>query len=248
MFHASLFIFAISLLLSLTRSLWIAVIAAPLILALLLGKSGGMPRIILVGLIIILLVMFVSPVVVPSLDLADLVYSRYETLADEVLRTQSTRTRIAVARVEIQAWLDGNWLIGRGLGFFWTDEYYGFFGKEVAWGHLGYIAYLARLGLIGLFVYGVYLPLSGIRAARRLYLYSGDDILRELASLGFACFIVNSVAHIMSGSYLQLGNVVSGLLFGAVIGMEVVQSKTVSTYGVKIYAPVAPNNRRHPIV
>lgn len=241
-------IFAISLLLSSTRSLWISVIAAPLILAFLLGKLDGMPRIMTMGLIIVLLVMLVFPVVLPSLDPVNLVYSRYETLRDEALRYQSTRTRVAVARVETQAWLEGNWLIGRGLGFHWADEYYSVFGKEVAWGHLGYIAYLARLGLVGLFVYGIYVPLSGIRAARRLYLNSSDDTLRELASLGLACFIVNSVAHSMSGSYLQLGSVISGLLFGAVISMEAVQAKKLSISGAKFYEPVASYHRRHPIV
>jgi hypothetical protein len=72
--------------------------------------------------------------------------------------------REAAIMAELAAWLEGNWLLGRGIGFQNGPG----FDPTLAWGHNGYTGYLASLGLLGLVAYALLVPLAVVRPALAL--------------------------------------------------------------------------------
>lgn len=67
---------------------------------------------------------------------------------------------------ELKAWLDGNLVLGEGIGFYNLNKYVNL--GDVAWGHNGYSDYLANLGLLGFILFGVSMPRLGLARARVL--------------------------------------------------------------------------------
>lgn len=216
--YVAISLFMLSLLLNQTRSTWISVTVASIILAVLLKHKGFIIHILYVAVPLLVVLFLIVPWVTP-LNPTDIISARYNTLADESMREYTTKTRWADIEAETQAWLEGNWLFGRGFAYFYADRWvWSYDEKEVAWAHVGYVTYLAQLGLLGLIIYGFYVPLAGIRAGRGLYFQCSEGASRRLALLGLSCFIVNAVQFAMSSSYLQPQMVIPGLLLGAVIG------------------------------
>jgi hypothetical protein len=120
--------------------------------------------------------------------------------------------REEVIPAELNAWLEGNWLVGRGLGFQngpGMDE-------NLAWGHNGYTSYLSNLGLLGFAAYGLAVPLIVARWALGLT-RRPVDADRLLGWLGLATVGCCSIQAALSGGLLA-GHVFSAyaLLAGVV--------------------------------
>jgi hypothetical protein len=114
---------------------------------------------------------------------------------------------------ELNAWLEGNWFLGRGLGFQngpGMDE-------TLAWGHNGYTSYLANLGLLGFAAYALAVPLLVARWALGLTRRpAGPD--RLVGWLGLATVGCCSIQAALSG----------GLLAGHVFSMYAILAGVVS--------------------
>jgi hypothetical protein len=130
---------------------------------------------------------------------------------------QSIDSRVLAYQVEMKDWLAGNIIIGRGLNYY--RKVHGQYSlpsqSGIAYGHLGYIAYLSQLGLIGFIVYGFYFPLAVLRRARRLIKLPGlSPPATHLVLLTGACFLVQSLIYLFSGSFLLI-TFIPGILAGA---------------------------------
>ena len=108
--------------------------------------------------------------------------------------------------MELRDYWHGNpleWLLGLGLGYFGGPQS----DPQVAWGHVGYVTYLSNLGLAGLFTLGFLLPwrafVRGLELSR-----SGDPAKR---AFGWLCCIL--LVSMVSCSITS-----SGLLVAAVYG------------------------------
>jgi hypothetical protein len=151
-----------------------------------------------------------------GIDPIKLVQERFVTLVDADTRYGSqTGTRERDFKVEMTHWWEGTLIFGRGLAFFQTmpnpDQGPGY----VAFGHLGYVTYLAQMGLVGLLIYGVYLPFSILRGARRLWSTSDVAEVRFLALLSGASITYLSLMFVMSSQFLSPGFEAPGVLYGS---------------------------------
>lgn len=221
-------LFITSIFLNMTRSHWIAVAAAILGVTMILK---GAKRILRLGgllLVLLILALIIFPVLIPQLDPVDIAVSRYQSIADQAIRYQTTVTRINALSVEGRAWIDGGpivWLFGNGFGYRWADQWripYGATsseGERVAWGHVGYISYLANLGILGLLVYGFYIPLKSISLGRQVCEEGVSPSTKLLGTIILASGIASPINFFISGSYLQPEMIVPGLLLGAGIGI-----------------------------
>ena len=142
---------------------------------------------------------------------------------------EGNESRWNALRVEMEAWLDGNPLIGRGLTFYAGGKFRGglhggFHGFGIAFGHLGYVTYLSQLGLIGFLVYAFWLPLVIISRARLLLQqpHAPPEVV-HLAAVTGACFIYYPLMFFFSGSFL-VGCYVPGILTGGVWGLTSLKS------------------------
>ena len=111
------------------------------------------------------------------------------------------------------AWQEGNWLLGRGLGFHNGPSY----DQGVPWGHNGYTSYLANLGFIGFVVYGLVVPGVIVRRARAL-IRSMEPTGRSLGVLALATVGFCSIQSAFSSGLLA-GHIYSmyGLLAGVAV-------------------------------
>lgn len=211
-------LFVTSAVSSQTRSVWIATVAAVPLLLILFQPRSQMMSILRLGVLVLFLVLavgWVSRVVAPGFDISEVVTQRMSTLFDEDPREAQTLTRINQFRVEMDSWLRGTLILGRGLFFFQTiDEGEG--RDSIAFAHLGYVTYLSQLGLLGLLIYGVYLPLNVVRDARQLWHHRGLPVLQYVGLLGATSVVFLSIMFLMSSSFLQLGYYAPGVLYGAV--------------------------------
>ncbi|MHB1132143.1 MAG: O-antigen ligase family protein [Chloroflexota bacterium] len=213
-YYAALGAFGVSLVLNQTRSLWIGFIVSIPLLVLVLRRPHAILRSIAVGTVTVVLAFAITTLTLPHVDLTSVVGERVQSLVDEDQRVLTTETRVS-AFEELEYWYEGNWLIGRGAAYHFSMGLAQ--DRTVAWGHLGYVTYLVRLGLIGLVAYGIFLPLVVIARGRRLIRGSSGEWGRSLAAVTLAVILLDSVAFLMSSSYLQ-SMPVSGLVFGALWG------------------------------
>jgi hypothetical protein len=225
--------FIASMVLSLTRSVWIATVAAlpatPLLYrrasrgcAAASRRAAASAAAALAGLAVLAVVASVVVAsLLPEVSLGRLVVERVEGLLDPELNRQSVGTRRAAAEVELEAWLDGTLLLGRGLFFFQehmkereeaTQTQYGF-------GHLGYVTYLSQLGLVGLLLYGIYVPVAVVGDSRRVWRASDAPASRYLGLLAGCCILYHALMFLMSSSLLTPWTYVPGVLAGAAGGL-----------------------------
>jgi hypothetical protein len=140
-------------------------------------------------------------------------FNTKESMAD-----RGIENRYMIITTQLNDWLDGNILTGRGLDYF--EIYARKLGGEarglIDWGTMTYVAYLSQLGLLGLFVYGVYFPLAVIFRARGITKTPEvSPVILYLALLGGGCFIMQYFNFIFSNSYLGQ-QYIPGILAGAV--------------------------------
>lgn len=224
----ALLLFTTSILLNQTRSLWFAIIMTILALSLLLKTMRNLIRFVVIASVLLIALQVVFQLFLPQLTPLQILTSRYQSLADETIRYQTTLTRINAIQVEGMAWLYGSPLsifFGNGLGYRWENSWvdaYGSTGSEgVAWGHVGYISYLSNLGLLGFLVYGVYLQVFGISMSLRLYNKHKIGPFADIALLGLVSSVLYAIMFAMSSSYLMPHVIVAGMLLGGVYGVMV---------------------------
>lgn len=159
-------------------------------------------------------------VAIPTMGLGGFADSYSERMSRVSSGDSSTRSREVAVDAEFSDWMDGNILVGRGLGYYFAPEIGSErSGDDVAYAHVGYVTYLSQLGVVGLLVYGVWFPFSSIAMARRVRANPHlGPWSRHLAGLSGAVFLFCVFGFAMSGSFLTpdvligvLGGVVSSL-------------------------------------
>lgn len=208
-------LFAVSVLLNQTRSIWISSIAAlPLIFLLFKQKKRALKTVMLpvISAIMFAALFIFMYFITPNISPADIVMERVRTLTDQDIRFRSTITRLLSFKLEMEAWSKGSLVFGRGLSYYSNSfsEYHE--GFPVAWGHLGHVTTLAQLGLIGLLVYSFYLPKIVIQASRRLWLDTSPEI-KFIGLLAGTSIIWSWLCFFMSDSFLSQ-HAADGVIFG----------------------------------
>jgi O-antigen ligase len=211
--------FLATLLLNQTRSLWLGTAASIPIVAYLFDRRNwcrSMTRVAVAGLLAVFVLAPVARRFIPGLDIIELINSRVATSLQSDPEARGSATRARAFRIEMQSWMDGTLVFGRGLCFFQAirnypeDE-----SRYVAFGHLGYVTYLSQAGLVGLLAYGLCLPLGVVRAGRRMWFHSSESAVRYAGLLGTASIMCVSIMFVTSAHFLSLGYFAPGVLYGA---------------------------------
>jgi len=211
-------LFVASILLSQTRSVWLAAMGSiPCLLILFRGERRitEVIRFAFVALVVIVAASFLCRRAMPGFDIVDMVNRRMEILGDPIKNPAGFGTRARTFNVEMNEWYDGTLILGRGLSFFRAIDNSEDPRFHVAFGHLGYVTYLSQLGIIGLLVYGVFLPFSVLRRGLWLWSNSSASSFRYVGLLGGASIIYLSIMFLMSSCFLGLGYEAPGVLYGA---------------------------------
>jgi len=180
-----------------TKSAWIMQLFAVSGLFFLLvreGRARKITRIVLISVLIVFVACGSFELLLGHrISLLDIILKGRMTRFDSPYDPYgSTASRWNAIKVEFNAWLNGNWLWGNGIGYYapvkWKlrQRYWG----KLAFGHIGYVAYLANLGLIGFFIYGLYIPIQLFRKGRKLW--------RHGVSEAFVCLGMYAVAWSLS--------------------------------------------------
>jgi hypothetical protein len=215
------FLFLVELVLSQTRSIAIGATLAALVYYGWLVPGSFVEK--LRRLRALVVIVFVGlMVVVPWSGLSGFVESYSGRIARTSVEDTSTRSRAVSIQVELENWLNGNVLLGQGLGYHYVQEFTRYkrnVTEDVAYGHIGYTTYLAQLGLLGFFVYGVWFPFTTIRMAKRVRANTKYSVLtRHLGGVGGALSLYCVFLFGLSGSFLSpevLPGVLSGFFYAA---------------------------------
>lgn len=211
-------LFAVSVLLNQTRSIWISSIAAIPLVFMLFPQKKAVKRAVIISLL--LPVLFIGMLAIihlatPSIKVDNIIAQRLTTLTDASNRSESTMTRQNDFERETTEWLRSTLVFGCGLVYFapyYLDYYRGY---RVAWGHLGHLSILTQLGIVGLFVFSIYLPIKIIQAARKLWRENSQEI-KFLGLLGGMCMVWSWICFFMSDSFLGYTHFTDGIIFGSV--------------------------------
>ncbi len=206
-----------SLLLNQTRSLWIAAVAAGVVVTIVFKRPKRGRRIVIASIafmFLLLIAIVTCRHLLPKLDVVRVVVDRAERLFDD--KTQMG-TRGRAFAIETEQWFAGSLIFGRGLCFFQTiDDHRDDFRKAIAFNHLGYITYLSQMGIVGLVIYGFFLPLTVLFDGRRLWRNAGDPAVQLTGLLAGASIICLSITFLMSSHFLASGYFAPGTLYGGV--------------------------------
>jgi hypothetical protein len=202
-------LFITSILLNQTRSIWFStVVTLPVALMLFRPKNVHIKLItwpfILTTLSIAILLS--AELITPEVNLINMIIVRLQDLASEY----HTFTRLLAFELEINAWLKGTLIFGRGLFFFSQYTHLDY----IAWGHLGHVSTLSQLGIIGLVVYSFYLPLTIIKASRKLWIQASGEV-KYFGLFAGGSIIWYWICFFMSNSFLSQ-HVITGIIFGTV--------------------------------
>jgi hypothetical protein len=230
-------LFLATLLLAQSRSVWLATLGAVPCLLVLLKRRNRVMNIMRLGIIVVLMVFataWVCEHVMPGLDISDMVIDRVKLLVKRDTMGVHMGTRERAFKTEMNSWMDGTLIFGRGLYFYQTVRNPESYAKRIAFGHLGYITYLSQMGLIGLVAYGLYFPLKILQDGRWLWRYGELPIIRYMALLGTASIICLSIMFIMSSSFLNLGYFAPGVLYGSMWSLARTRKETTAINDVGI--------------
>lgn len=193
-------------------------------------RFKGLVPVFIIGLIM-LAVMGLSP----------LITGYGERFVATVETGEENQSRWNAFHAEMNDWLNGNPIIGRGLSYYESPK----LGDRlirasgIAYGHLGYVTYLSQLGLIGFLVYGFWLPLVIVLRARRLLQqpHAPPEVV-HLAAITGGAFIYYPIMFLFSASFLGV-SYVPGILVGAMWGISSFQPETIKSYAPEILAKKA---------
>lgn len=211
-------LFAASIFLNQTRSIWISFFATVPIIMLFFSQAGTFKRVfrlLMVGMAIALTVTVVIAVATPEVRMSELLSGRLDSLLEEDTRYLTTITRATSIERELFEWMEGSLVLGRGLYFFQPFYSEGVFDDlTVAWGHVGHITILSQLGLVGLVIYSIALPAYALRWSLLLW-SEGSAIDRFLGLLCAACTISTWILFCMSDSFINQNHAAEAIIFGA---------------------------------
>lgn len=212
-YFAGLSLMISNLILSQTRSFYISIVLA-IIIIFLLNKEIKLKSSFLLISLLPFLVYIVFDQYLGYFNIIDLILDRMQLFSDNPSTDVTTVGRMAALQYEFAAFLSSNIIFGNGLGFtYFLPEAY---NPYIAWGHIGHIAYLARLGLLGFIIYSLYIPFTSLNYLIRTkpsYLKFGYS---KIFLIFATALIVNDwIQFWMSASYLNL----TAFLPGAVIGI-----------------------------
>lgn len=205
-----------------TRSLWLATAAGGLCVMIVFGRGHrlrGIMRVTLPGAIVVLGGVWLCGRVMPGLSVPEVLVGRMSKLFARNTQNLHVGTRERAFHIEMDQYLHGTLIFGRGLSFFQTIPNPKADDRNIAFGHLGYVTYLSQLGVIGLLVYGLLLPLWTFLDASRLWRYGHDPALRYLGLLGGASILCMSIMFLMSSQFLAVGYFAPAVLYGGVIAL-----------------------------
>jgi len=208
-------LFSISVFLSQTRSVWISLIAS-LLVALPIYQDRNIRKniilILLVGITIFFGVRGIINHILPEATIEEIIVQRFDPFREEDSPFESTFGRKLDFEIELKEWMKGTMIFGRGLSYFYSNEFKIYESLDVAWGHLGHVTVLAQLGVFGLIVYSILFPAIIIKSSIKLWKITTGDI-KYLGLLAGVCMISSWICFFMSGSFLNQ-NVVLGIIFG----------------------------------
>lgn len=209
----------ISIAISLTRSLWIAVVIAIPLTWIVFRKrrtksatvhaaSHGLP-VLGFGVVVVVFLSLLSSNMIT--ELTKRLLSVGQLFQGNTLAFGDRKASFVL---DFEAWLH-SLLVGQGLAYYAPlvgNTSYSAIGD--AWGHLGYVDTLAQLGLVGFGVFYLWLPVAVMKNARLLWL-GADDTARQLGLLGGAWMIMLLIEFLMSGNFIAIGMSGAGLTWGA---------------------------------
>lgn len=210
-------LFAVSTLLDQTRSVWFGMVGAIVLMPLVLRMPvKRLARTGFVFLLVYLCVTFLVPYLLPGTSPFAAIENRLNLITHQYGETTSSRE--TGAREELNAWLSGNLLLGRGMGSqaSFSDTPRG--SDEVAYGHIGYVAYLTYTGMIGFIVYALYIPYCVIRSAKQILASADqDDFVQLIAVMGVVGVLMHIFIAAFTAGYISPSN--AGLYYGATLGL-----------------------------
>ena len=209
----------ISIAISLTRSLWIAVVIAIPLTWIVFRKrrtksakvhaaSHGLP-VLGFGVVVVVFLSLLSSNMIT--ELTKRLLSVGQLFQGNTLAFGDRKVSFAL---DFAAWFHSP-LVGQGLTY-WAPLVGNVKYSDMlnAWGHLGYITTLAQLGLVGFGVFYLWLPVAVMKNARLLWV-SVDDTARQLGLLGGAWMIMLLIEFLMSGNFISISISGAGLTWGA---------------------------------
>jgi hypothetical protein len=200
-----------------TRSLWLAVIFSIPIMAFLHNRRNALrtvARIGGVGILAVVLLAVFGQRIMPGLNAFQIISQRFATFLESDPYAAGTISRENAFREEMQNWMEGTLVFGRGLCFFQTIETPQDGPEHAAFGHLGYVTYLSQMGLLGLLAYGLLLPAWVIRNGRCLWLHGDLPEVRFVGLLSTASVLCLSMMFMASSHFLCLGYFAPAILYG----------------------------------
>lgn len=173
----------------------------------------------------LILTFAISITVISSFGLGNFAENYLNKLTDLAVETTNINSRAESFDVEIRDWMDGNFIFGEGLAYFFrigigSDFELDVDAEGVAYGHLGYVTYLSQLGIVGFLVYGIWFPLAVILRAKKVFKvnYKSDQV-RHLAGLTVTTFLSSVFTFFFSSSFINPYVIIPGILAGAVWAM-----------------------------
>lgn len=229
----SLPLFAVSLILDQTRSVWLSMFGAALLTPLVIKiPIRRLARIAFASPFFFLAIVVLFPYIFLGESPVEIVEVRLAQMFEQY--SSGTSGREIGGQLEWNAWLSGNILIGRGMGSqaafaggYLDDE-------SAAFGHIGYLSYLTYTGLLGFLVYSIYIPVEVLRAGKRLYDSSQhEEYVRSLAVIGISCILMHAIVALFTSGYIGPTN--AGVYYGAVLGLAyALNAKEGAVYAVNI--------------
>jgi len=214
------FLLLATLFLNQTRSIWLGTLGAIPCLLVLFRTRHPFQRIarfaVAAGILVVVSSWAVQRVM-PGFSPLEMATGRLAQLTPDNPKSRiHTQTRVRAFNFEMDAWLNGTVLAGRGLWFVQKMRVSGDPEKDIAFAHLGYVTYLSQLGMMGFIIYAIYLPWGIIRGARQLWYYANEPHVRYVALLGGASITFLSLMFAMSSQFLSPGFEAPGVLYGAI--------------------------------
>lgn len=210
-------LFVATILLNQTRSLWLATLMGIPVIAFFLGQKDILRTAMRIGIgtaAAAVLLVAIGRSVMPGLDVAEIINKRFATFLESDPSVAGTASRENAFRIEMQNWMEGTLIFGRGLNFFQTVKNPRADQRHMAFAHLGYVTYLSQTGLLGLLVYGLFLPLGVVRNGRWLWTYGGLPELQFVGALSVASILCLSIMFMASSHFLNLGYFAPAALYG----------------------------------
>lgn len=216
-FLVGISLFVINLLLSQTRSYYIAIILTVTIIYL-IRKEVKLKSILIPVIVIPLIIFLIFDIYLGYISISELIFGRVEGLKTPTTDV-TTISRLAAIDYEFNAFLMSNIIFGNGVGFshFTKDA----LNPYISWGHIGHIAYLARLGLLGFFIYSILIPFISLHFLYNINITSLKNIYSKMFIIfAFALVISDWIQFWMSSSYLHIYAMLSGIVIGTIWSLK----------------------------